>query len=72
MTIDAEGNESKGEISVEDQLRSVTALLGAVLLTIDEPVHIAKELLARGPAGRIVVDDNLQTEEYVLYVEVEE
>lgn len=72
MTMDAEGNESKGEISVEDQLRSVTALLGAVLLTIDEPVHIAKELLANGPVGRIVVDDDLQAEEYVLYVEVEE
>lgn len=68
MTYNVEGNE----ISVEEQLRSVTALLGAVLLTIDEPVHIAKELLANAPKGRIVVDDNLQTEEYVLYVEVAE
>lgn len=72
MTVDAEGNESKGEISVEDQLRSVTALLGAVLVTMEEPVHIAKELLVNGPKGRIVVHDSLQTEEYVLYVEVEE
>lgn len=72
MTMDAEGNESKGEISTEDQLRSVTALLGAVLITIGEPVVVPKEVLARGlPKGRIAVDDHIETDEYVLYVEVE-
>lgn len=62
------------EIPAEDQLTSVTALLGALLVLIDQPVHIDKEALRSGlpQGGNIVILDNIEDDEYVMYVEVPE
>lgn len=71
--MDTEGNETgPQEIPVEDQLRSITALLGAVLLEVGEPVRVTHEAVFNGiqPGARIVVDNHVDTAEYVLFVEV--
>lgn len=59
------------EISLEDQLRSVTSLLGGLLLLINEPVHLDKQTLRTELKGQIVILDNEEDDEYVLYVEEE-
>lgn len=59
------------EVSVQAQLESVTMLLGAVLLMINEPVYVSKDLIRHGMpnGGRISVIDNVEDDEYVLTVE---
>jgi hypothetical protein len=65
------------EMSKEELIRELLGtqqMLGQVLLAVGEPVFVTKESLERQlpKNARISIDDNLEAEAFVFYVEVPE
>jgi hypothetical protein len=65
------------ELSKEELIRELLGtqqMLGQVLLAVGEPVFVTKESLERQlpKNARISIDDNLEAEAFVFYVEVPE
>ena len=65
------------EMSKEELIRELLGtqqMLGQVLLAVGEPVFVTKESLERQMPknARISIDDNLEAEAFVFYVEVPE
>lgn len=63
------------ELSKEELIRELLGtqqMLGQVLLAVGEPVFVTKESLERQlpKNARISIDDNLEAESFVFYVEV--
>lgn len=63
------------ELSKEELIRELLGtqqMLGQVLLAVGEPVFVTKESLERQlpKNARISIDDNLEAEAFVFYVEV--
>lgn len=63
------------ELSKDELIRELLGtqqMLGQVLLAVGEPVYVTKESLERQlpKNARISIDDNMEAEAFVFYVEV--